>query len=123
MKIAVGDYRALNTEPIKDRHSITCHIDLSIVYHQIPMIFIKQRYAHLLDFSKAGVCNLVYATRLSHSRDSSTKSRVIYQFPMLSSMILITSKRFEEHYHHLKALFSKLEEYDLYINASKCTFG
>ncbi|GFU66300.1 transposon Ty3-I Gag-Pol polyprotein [Trichonephila clavipes] len=37
--------------------------------------------------------------------------------------ILITSRDPEEHHKHLKALFSRLHEYGLSINVSKCVFG
>ncbi|GFT82460.1 hypothetical protein TNCV_3350371 [Trichonephila clavipes] len=37
--------------------------------------------------------------------------------------ILIASKNPQEHYQHLKNLFSKLDEYGLCINVSKCIFG
>ncbi|GFU25921.1 retrovirus-related Pol polyprotein from transposon opus [Trichonephila clavipes] len=37
--------------------------------------------------------------------------------------ILIASKNSQKHYRHLKNLFSKLDEYGLCINVSKCTFG
>ncbi|GFY33681.1 hypothetical protein TNCV_4593931 [Trichonephila clavipes] len=37
--------------------------------------------------------------------------------------ILIASRDPEEHHKHLKALFSRLHEYGLSINVSKCVFG
>ncbi|GBN71001.1 Transposon Ty3-G Gag-Pol polyprotein [Araneus ventricosus] len=37
--------------------------------------------------------------------------------------ILIASKNPEQHYQHLKTLFSRLDEYGLCINVSKCIFG
>ncbi|GBN92271.1 Transposon Ty3-G Gag-Pol polyprotein [Araneus ventricosus] len=37
--------------------------------------------------------------------------------------ILIASKNHEDHYQHLKTLFSRLDEYGLCINVSKCIFG
>ncbi|GBO37496.1 hypothetical protein AVEN_245878-1, partial [Araneus ventricosus] len=37
--------------------------------------------------------------------------------------ILIASKTHEDHYQHLKTLLSRLDEYGLCINVSKCIFG
>lgn len=59
---------------------------------------------------------------MKYSRDLSTKLGVIYYAFMSKLMIyLFTSKDSDEHYHKLKASFSKLEGYGLWMNVCKCT--
>ncbi|GBM83033.1 Transposon Ty3-G Gag-Pol polyprotein [Araneus ventricosus] len=54
------------------------------------------------------------------------KSLEVYQVftPLSIDDILISaSKNSEQHFQHLKTLFSRLDEYGLSINVSKCIFG
>ncbi|GBN24003.1 Transposon Tf2-8 polyprotein [Araneus ventricosus] len=115
----VGDYRALNSQTLKDKYPIPCiadftaelhgskifsRIDLIKAYHQIPI--------HSEDIHKTAICTpFDEVTRLLPG---------VYAFV---DGILIASKNPEQHCQHLKALFSRLDEYDLCTNVSKCIFG
>lgn len=90
-------------------------------------MYIKQPIrpiAYHSDCLKVRACNLAYATHPLGSNDLSSK--VTHDFPgvyVFVNDILRVSKDTAEHYDHLKALFSKLHEYGLCINASECSFG
>ncbi|GBL76526.1 Transposon Ty3-G Gag-Pol polyprotein [Araneus ventricosus] len=138
----VGDYRALNSQTIKDKYPIPCiadftaelhgsklfsRIDLIKAYHQIPI--------HPEDIHKTAICTpfgLFESTRMQFGlcNASATFQRFIDEvtrgLPGVYSFvddILIASKNHEDHYQHLKTLFAILDEYGLCINVSKCTFG
>ncbi|GFT05918.1 transposon Tf2-11 polyprotein [Trichonephila clavipes] len=111
-----GDYRALNAQTIKDNYPIPCladftanlhgskifsQVDLVKAYHQIPM---NPDDIHKTRFIDEVTRNL----------------EGVYAFV---DNILIASRDPEEHHKHLKALFSRLHEYGLSINVSKCVFG
>ncbi|GBM54014.1 Transposon Ty3-I Gag-Pol polyprotein [Araneus ventricosus] len=115
----VGDYRALNSQTLKDKYPIPCiadftaelheskifsRIDLIKAYYQIPI--------HPEDIHKTAICTPF---------DEVTRGLPgVYAFV---DDILIASKNHEDHYQHLKTLFSRLDEYGLCINVSKCIFG
>ncbi|GBM89585.1 Retrovirus-related Pol polyprotein from transposon opus [Araneus ventricosus] len=138
----VADYRALNSQTLKDKYPIPCiadftaelheskifsRIDLIKAYHQIPI--------HPEDINKTAICTpfgLFESTRMQFGlcNASATFQRfideVIRGLPGVYAFvddILIASKNHEDHYHHLKTLFSRLDEYGLCMNVSKCTFG
>ncbi|GBN60689.1 Transposon Ty3-G Gag-Pol polyprotein, partial [Araneus ventricosus] len=138
----VGDYRALNSQTLKDKYPIPCiadftaelheskifsRIDLIKAYHQIPI--------HPEDIHKTAICTpfgLFESTRMQFGlcNASATFQRFIDEvtrgLPGVYAFvddILIASKNHEDHYQHLKTLFSRLNEYGLCINVSKCIFG
>ncbi|GBM74470.1 Retrovirus-related Pol polyprotein from transposon gypsy [Araneus ventricosus] len=138
----VGDYRALNSQTLKDKYPIPCiadftaelheskifsRIDLIKAYHQIPI--------HPEDIHKTAICTpfgLFESTRMQFGlcNTSATFQRFIDEvtrgLPGVYAFvddILIASKNHEDHYQHLKTLFSRLDEYGLCINVSKCIFG
>ncbi|GBN95167.1 Retrovirus-related Pol polyprotein from transposon opus [Araneus ventricosus] len=137
----VGDYRALNSQTLKDKYPISCiadftaelheskifsRIDLIKAYHQIPI--------HPEDIHKTAICTpfgLFESTRMQFGlcNASATFQRFIDEvtrgLPGVYAFvddILIASKYHEDHYQHLKTLFSRLDEYGLCINVSKCIF-
>ncbi|GBN97780.1 Transposon Tf2-9 polyprotein [Araneus ventricosus] len=138
----VGDYRASNSQTLKDKYPIPCiddftaelheskifsRIDLIKAYHQILI--------HPEDINKAAICTpfgLFESTRMQFGlcNASATFRRFIDEvtrgLPGVYAFvddILIASKNHEDHYQHLKTLFSRLDEYGLCINVSKCIFG
>ncbi|GBN37309.1 Retrovirus-related Pol polyprotein from transposon opus [Araneus ventricosus] len=138
----VGDYRALNSQTLKDKYPIPCiadftaelheskifsRIDLIKAYHQIPI--------HPEDIHKTAICTpfgLFESTRMQFGlcNASATFQRFIDEvtrgLPGVYAFVddvLIASKNHEDHYQHLKTLFSRLDEYGLCINVSKCIFG
>ncbi|GBN43170.1 Transposon Ty3-I Gag-Pol polyprotein [Araneus ventricosus] len=138
----VGDYRALNSQTLKDKYPIPCiadftaelheskifsRIDLIKAYHQIPI--------HPEDIHKTSICTpfgLFESTRMQFGlcNASATFQRFIDEvtrgLPGVYAFvddILIASKNHEDHYQHLKTLFSRLDEYGLCKNVSKCIFG
>ncbi|GFX98836.1 hypothetical protein TNCV_1504121 [Trichonephila clavipes] len=138
----VGDYRALNAQTIKDKYPIPCladftanlhgskifsQVDLVKAYHQIPM--------NPDDIHKTAICTpfgLFESTRMQFGLcgASATFQRFIDEVTRnlegvyaFVDNILIASRDPEEHHKHLKALFSRLHEYGLSINVSKCVFG
>ncbi|GBN69221.1 Transposon Ty3-G Gag-Pol polyprotein [Araneus ventricosus] len=138
----VGDYRALNSQTLKDKYPIPCiadftaelhgskifsRIDLIKAYHQIPI--------HPEDIHKTAICTpfgLFESTRMQFGlcNASATFQRFIDEvtrgLPGVYAFvddILIASKNPEQHFQHLKTLFSRLDEYGLCINVSKCIFG
>ncbi|GBM95404.1 Retrovirus-related Pol polyprotein from transposon opus [Araneus ventricosus] len=138
----VGDYRALNSQTLKDKYPIPCiadftaelheskifsRIDLIKAYHQIPI--------HPEDIHKTAICTpfgLFESTRMQFGlcNASATFQRFIDEvtrgLPGVYAFvddILIASKNHEDHYQYLKTLFSRLDEYGLCINVSKCIFA
>ncbi|GBM42570.1 Transposon Ty3-G Gag-Pol polyprotein [Araneus ventricosus] len=137
----VGDYRALNSQTLKDKYPIPCiadftaelhgskifsRIDLIKAYHQIPI--------HPEDIHKTAICTpfgLFESTRMQFGlcNASATFQRFIEVTRGLPGVyafvddILITSKNPEQHFQHLKTLFARLDEYGLCINVLKCKFG
>ncbi|GBM18650.1 Transposon Ty3-I Gag-Pol polyprotein [Araneus ventricosus] len=138
----VGDYIALNSQTLKDKCPIPCianftaelhgskifiRIDLIKAYHQIPI--------HPEDIHKTAICTpfrLFGSTRLQFGlrNASATFQRFIDEvtrgLPGVYAFvddILITSKNPEQHCQHLKTLLSRLDEYGLCMNVSKCIFG
>ncbi|GBO13863.1 Transposon Ty3-I Gag-Pol polyprotein [Araneus ventricosus] len=138
----VGDYRALNSQTLKDKYPIPCiadftaelhrskifsRIDLIKAYHQIPI--------HPEDIHKTAICTpfgLFESTRMQFGlcNASATFQRFIDEvtrgLPGVYAFvddILIASKNHEDHFQHLKTLFVRLDEYGLCINVSKCIFG
>ncbi|GBM66685.1 Transposon Ty3-I Gag-Pol polyprotein [Araneus ventricosus] len=138
----VGDYRALNSQTLKDKYPIPCiadftaelheskmfsRIDLIKAYHQIPI--------HPEDIHKTAICTpfgLFESTRMQFGlcNASATFQRftdeVTRGLPGVYAFvddILIASKNHEDNYQHLKTLFSRFDEYGLCINVSKCIFG
>ncbi|GBM39207.1 Transposon Ty3-G Gag-Pol polyprotein [Araneus ventricosus] len=124
----VGDYRALNSQTLKDKHPIPCianftaelhgskifrRIDLIKAYHQIPI--------HPEDINKTAICTpfgFFESTRMQFllCNAFSTFQRFIDEvtrgLPGVFSFvddILIASKNPEQHYQHLKTLFSRLD--------------
>lgn len=138
----VGDYRALNAQTIKDKYPIPCladftanlhgtkffsQVDLIKAYHQIPM--------NPSDIHKTAICTpfgLFESTRMQFGLcgASATFQRFIDEVTRnlegvyaFVDNILIASKDPDEHLKQLKELFSRLNEYGLCINVSKCIFG
>ncbi|GFV38496.1 retrovirus-related Pol polyprotein from transposon opus [Trichonephila clavipes] len=138
-----GDYyRTLNSETLKDKYPILCiadlkaelygskifsRIDLVKAYHQIPV--------HLDDIHKTAICTafgLFESTRMQCRLCNASAmfqcfiDEVTPGLPGIYAVvdaILIASKNSQEHYQYLKNLFSKLDQYGLCINVSKCLFG
>ncbi|GFV89880.1 hypothetical protein TNCV_4691091 [Trichonephila clavipes] len=138
----VGDYRALNTQTKKDKYSISSildfnaklhgknifsHIDLVKAYHQIP---INEDDIH--ETVIITLFGLYESTRMQFGlcNDASTFQRFVdkvlrglnFVYAFIDD-ILVASSSEAKHIQHLWLLFQLLNQYGLYINPSKCTFG
>lgn len=138
----VGDFRLLNAQTVKDRYCIPnvsdftselhgckifSHIDLVKAYHQIPI--------NPADIHKTAICcpfGTFESTRMQFGlcNASATFQRFIDEvtrdlpgvFAFVDDILIASSDR-DEHLIHLKSLFSRLDNYGLCINLSKCVFG
>lgn len=138
----VGDYRALNSQTVKDNYNVPnildftselhgttiySHIDLVKAYHQIP---IHPDDIHksaiitpfgLFEFTRMqfGLCNA--AATFQRFMDKITRDLpFVYVFV---DDILVASRSPEEHLEHLKILFDRLQQHGLSLKPSKCIFG
>ena len=138
----VGDFRALNSQTVKEKYPVPCisdftaelhgtkifsHVDLVKAYHQIPI--------NPDDVHKTAICTpfgLFESTRMQFGlcNAASTFQRFIDEVTRdlqgvyaFVDDILIASKDVNQHVQHLRALFGRLREYGLCINTDKCTFG
>ncbi|XP_076299903.1 uncharacterized protein LOC143218556 [Lasioglossum baleicum] len=137
-----GDYRALNARTIPDRYplphvedftrtlsgnTIFTTIDLVRAYHQIPV--------HPNDVAKSAIVTpfglFEYVSMPFGLRNAAqTFQRFIDDvlrgldlcYAYLDD-ILVASRNEEEHKEHLRQLFSRLEEYGIIINPTKCVFA
>lgn len=138
----VGDFRMLNAQTVKDKYpvpnicdfaaelhgsKIFSHVDLIKAYHQIPINPSDiPKTAITTPFGlfestvmQFGLCNA--AATFQRFIDEVTRD-----LPGVFSFvddILIASKNENEHLSHLQSLFSRLSDYGLCINVSKCLFG
>jgi hypothetical protein len=74
-----------------------------------------------LVFLNSPSCPSVYATPPRHFNASWTTSRGL-EFCFAYIDILIFSHTLEEHEHHLRTLFDRLQTYGILINPAKCVF-
>lgn len=137
-----GDYRALNHITVPDRYplpylqdfttilqgrQVFSKIDLQKAFHQVPI--------HPADIPKTaittpfGLYEFKFMT-FGLRNAAQTFQRLIHEvlrgldfaFPFMDD-ICVASKNHAEHEQHLRAVFSRLKEYNLSINLSKCQLG
>ncbi|MGH3053837.1 MAG: reverse transcriptase domain-containing protein, partial [Gaiellaceae bacterium] len=138
------DYRALNRITRRDQYPIPrmddlfdrlhgaqffSKLDLASGYHQvrvaeedIPKTAFRTRYG-LFEFLVLpfGLCNApaTFMRLMNHTfSDYLDKFVLIYL-----DDLLVFSRTFDEHLHHLDAVLSRLEAQSLYLKASKCEFA
>lgn len=137
-----GDYRALNRITVPDRYplpylqdfttilqgrQVFSKIDLQKAFHQVPI--------HPADIPKTaittpfGLYEFKFMT-FGLRNAAQTFQRLIHEvlrgldfaFPFMDD-ICVASKNHAEHEQHLRAVFSRLKDYNLSINLSKCQLG
>ena len=137
-----GDYRRLNAVSIPDRygiphiHSFSDHlhgmrvfskVDLVKAYHLIPVYPPHiHKTAISTPFGLFEFCRMSFGLRNASQTFQRFMNQVVqgldFVFVYIDD-ILVASKDEETHMEHLRTLFSRLLEFGVNVNKSKCVFG
>jgi hypothetical protein len=136
-----GDYRALDARTIPDRYSVPhiqdyahrlsgcttfSKIDLARAYHQVPV--------HPDDTQKTAITTpfgFFEFPVISFGLRNAAQTFQRFMDDILKDLdfcfaylddILLFSRSSEDHYKHLRTLFSKLQNYGILLNPAKCIF-